>query len=72
MLVNKDGVINAVMLSVGGFLGVGEKDVAVPMDAIRVSQRNGKWWLTINADKALLKEAPGYSSPTARPRNGSP
>ena len=60
MLVNKDGVINAVMLSVGGFLGVGEKDVAVPMDAIRVSQRNGKWWLTINADKALLKEAPGY------------
>ena len=60
MLVNKDGVINAVMLSVGGFLGVGEKDVAMPMDAIRVSQRNGKWWLTINADKALLKEAPGY------------
>ncbi len=60
MLVNADGTINAVMLSVGGFLGMGEKDVAVPMNAIRIAQRDGKWWLTINADKQVLKDAPGY------------
>ena len=60
MLVDKHGEITAVMLSVGGFLGIGEKDVAVPIDAIRVSQPNDKWWLTITADKALLKEALGY------------
>ena len=60
MLVNKDGTITAVMLSVGGFLGIGDKDVAVPIDAIYASQKDGKWWLTINATKDVLKQATGY------------
>lgn len=54
------GSISAVMLNVGGFLGIGQKHVAVPVEAISLTQKNGKSWLTINTTKDLLKKATGY------------
>jgi sporulation protein YlmC with PRC-barrel domain len=66
VLVDKDGKIEAFIVSVGGFLGVGEKDVAVPFSAVRGIERNGKWWLTMNATKDGLKGAPGYKYDRAR------
>lgn len=35
VLIDKGGKIEVFMVSVGGFLGVGEKDVAVPFSAIQ-------------------------------------
>jgi sporulation protein YlmC with PRC-barrel domain len=60
VLVNKEGKVDAFIVSVGGFLGVGEKDVAVPFDAIHATEKNGKWYLTMNATKDVLKNAHGY------------
>jgi sporulation protein YlmC with PRC-barrel domain len=60
VLVDKDGKIEAFMVSVGGFLGVGEKDVAVPFSAVHGTEKNGKWYLTMNATKDSLKSARGY------------
>jgi hypothetical protein len=60
MLVNSDGTITAAMLSVGGFLGMGEKHVAVPLNAITWTKRDNKAWLTINTTKETLKRAVGY------------
>jgi sporulation protein YlmC with PRC-barrel domain len=60
VLVNKEGKVDAFIVSVGGFLGVGEKDVAVPFDAIHATEKNGKWYLTMNATKDALKNAHGY------------
>jgi len=60
VLVNKDGKVEAFIVAVGGFLGIGEKDVAVPFDAIHATERDGKWWLTMNATKDALKGAAGY------------
>jgi sporulation protein YlmC with PRC-barrel domain len=60
VLVNKEGKVDAFIVSVGGFLGVGEKDVAVPFDAIHATEKNGKWYLTMNATKDALKSANGY------------
>jgi sporulation protein YlmC with PRC-barrel domain len=60
VLVGPDGKISAFMVSVGGFLGIGEKHVAVPFDAVHPAQRNGKWWLTMNATKDMLNSAVGY------------
>lgn len=54
------GSINAVMLNVGGFLGIGQKHVAVPVEAISLTKKNGKSWLTINTTKDILKKATGY------------
>lgn len=60
VLVGNDGRISAFIVSVGGFLGMGEKHVAVPFNAVHATQRNGKWWLTMNATKDALKDATGY------------
>jgi hypothetical protein len=35
LIVDKDGKINAVVIGVGGFLGMGEHDVAVTMDKLK-------------------------------------
>lgn len=60
MLFNANGAITAVMLNVGGFLGVGAKHVAVPVAAITITAKNNKSWLTINTTKEILKKAVGY------------
>jgi sporulation protein YlmC with PRC-barrel domain len=60
VLVDNDGKIGAFIIGVGGFLGIGEKDVAVPFNSVRATQRDGKWWLTMNASKDSLTSAPGY------------
>jgi sporulation protein YlmC with PRC-barrel domain len=60
ILLNKDGKVDVFMIAVGGVLGVGEKDVAVPFDAVHATQKDGKWYLTVNTTKDALKSARGY------------
>ncbi len=66
IMVDRSGVVRAVIVSVGGFLGMGEKDVAVPMDAVNVTQRNNKSWLTMNTTKDALKSATGFKFDKSR------
>ena len=47
LLLDRSGKIEAVIISVGGFLGVGDKEVAVPFEAIKASEKENKTWLTI-------------------------
>jgi hypothetical protein len=66
VLVGKDGKVQAFIVSVGGFLGVGEKDVAVPFSAVHGTEKNGKWYLTMNSTKDALKAAHGYKYDRAK------
>jgi sporulation protein YlmC with PRC-barrel domain len=59
VLITQDGKIEAVIISVGGFLGIGDKDVAVPFSDIKGTKKNDKWYLTMQANKDELKNAPG-------------
>lgn len=60
VLVSADGQINALIVGVGGFLGAGEKDVAVPFSAVKQTAKNNKTYLTMDATKDALKSAPGF------------
>lgn len=60
VLLNKEGKVSAFIIAVGGFLGVGEKDVAIPFEAVSATQKDGKWYLTMNTSKDALKNARGY------------
>ncbi len=60
VLINKEGKIEAFIVSVGGFLGIGEKDVAVPFNAVSTTERDGKKYLTMNTTKDALKSAHGF------------
>lgn len=60
ILLDKDGRVSTVIIGVGGFLGVGEKGVAVPFNALKVAEKAGDRYLVINASKEALEKAPGY------------
>jgi sporulation protein YlmC with PRC-barrel domain len=60
ILLDKDGRVSTVIIGAGGFLGVGEKDVAVPFTALKVAEKAGDRYLVINATKEALEKAPGY------------
>lgn len=60
VLIDKDGRITTLVIGVGGFLGVGEKDVAVPFSAVKGTKKNDKWWLTLDETKDSLKKAAGF------------
>jgi len=66
VLVGNGGKVEAFIVSVGGFLGVGEKDVAVPFSAVHGTEKNGKWYLTMNSTKDALKAAHGYKYDRAK------
>lgn len=62
-----NGGVKAVVLGVGGFLGVGEKNVAIEMSSLRkVRESNdaNDWFLVVNSSKELLTNAPAYTSNT--------
>jgi sporulation protein YlmC with PRC-barrel domain len=61
VLVDHDGKIKALIVGVGGFLGAGEKDVAVPFKAVEFKDKNNnKWYPVMNTTKDALKNAPGF------------
>jgi sporulation protein YlmC with PRC-barrel domain len=76
VLVDHDGKIAALIVGVGGFLGMGEKDVAVPFNAVQFKTKdNNKWYPVMNTTKDALKNAPGYkydrTAMTWMPENAS-
>jgi hypothetical protein len=61
----KNHQIDALILSVGGFLGVGEHYVAVSPASVNVryDTKNDKWLASMNTTKEALKEAPEFKYP---------
>jgi sporulation protein YlmC with PRC-barrel domain len=60
VLIDNTGKVTALMIGVGGFLGIGQKDVAVPFNRVQMGKKNDKWYLSLDATKEQLKAAPGY------------
>jgi sporulation protein YlmC with PRC-barrel domain len=60
VLLDKDSRVTAVILSVGGFLGLGAKYVSVPFNALRMTEKDGKRYLVMDTTKDALISAPGY------------
>ena len=61
----KNHQIDALILSVGGFLGVGERYVAVSPSSVNVryDSKNDKWLASMNTTKEALKAAPEFKYP---------
>lgn len=58
MIDTSSGQVEYAVLSFGGFLGMGDKYFAVPMDALDVDTDNEEFKL--HAEKDDLKDAPGF------------
>ncbi len=63
-----DGKIVGVVIGVGGFLGIGEKDVLVSLDSVRMTKADGSdsVQLVVDANKAALENAPGFDRTAKR------
>jgi sporulation protein YlmC with PRC-barrel domain len=61
----KDHKVDALILSVGGFLGMGERYVAVSPSSVNVKydEKNNKWMASMNTTKDALKAAPEFKYP---------
>jgi sporulation protein YlmC with PRC-barrel domain len=60
VLISPSGQINTVIVGVGGFLGAGEKDVAVDFASVKKTMKGDKVYLTMDTTKNALKSAPGF------------
>lgn len=62
--IGSDGKIAAVIIGVGGFLGMGEKNVSLPYDQLTFSRdANGYLVVTANITKESLQSAPEWKKP---------
>jgi sporulation protein YlmC with PRC-barrel domain len=64
LIMQKQGGIVAAIIGVGGFLGIGQKNVAVPINNVTVTQNtpDGTVKLTTSETVATLKAAPEFKT----------
>src|SRR4249919_2732922 len=61
LVTDRSGKIVAALIGVGGFLGIGEKDVAVRFEDLKLNRdENDNVKVTLNISKETLAEAPDY------------
>ncbi|MBS0232118.1 MAG: PRC-barrel domain-containing protein [Proteobacteria bacterium] len=60
IVLKPDGSMDEVVLSVGGFLGIGDKYVAVPFSDLKISRDGSSLKITTNGTKDSLKALPAY------------
>lgn len=64
IIVGRDGAVKAVVLGVGGFVGIGEKDVAVKMSELKFVKKSGDsaedYFIVVKGSKESLEKAPTY------------
>ena len=64
LVIDENGQIAAVIVEAGGFLGLGEKDVAISWDSIerRLNDKGDGYVLSVEATKDALQAAPEYKT----------
>ena len=60
LIIDQDGRVLALVVSVGGFLGMGERNVAIPWDDVKTSGAMGEQELRIDLTREDLQGAPEY------------
>lgn len=58
----KDGSAESVVIGVGGFLGIGEKSVAIPFDKIDWAEKDGDRWVVVATTVDELKALPEFDT----------
>ncbi|MGO2579296.1 MAG: PRC-barrel domain-containing protein [Halomonas sp.] len=63
LVINEDGQVTAVVVGVGGFLGMGEKSVAIEWDSLELTkEEDGEGYvISVNASEDALKDAEEYT-----------
>jgi sporulation protein YlmC with PRC-barrel domain len=71
VVLSKEGKVAAIIVGVGGFLGMGEHEVAMNYNSLKFAKdANGRDFINVNATKDQLKAAPAWKwdATTGTPR----
>jgi hypothetical protein len=60
IVIGEDGKVQSVVIGVGGFLGMGEKGVAIELPKLKWTEANGDRWLVTDASKEQLEALPTF------------
>ncbi len=64
VLVTTDGRVNAVVVAMGGVLGLGERKVVVPWERLRFSSQGNDLVVKTDVSRETLNAMPEYTDPT--------
>jgi len=67
VVLSPNGSAEAVIIGVGGFLGIGEKDVAVDFDRVSWVDRDGNRYIVVQSTKEDLEAAPKFDRSSTEP-----
>jgi hypothetical protein len=62
LVVTEDGRVEAVVVGVGGFLGIGQKRVALAWDSIKLSEQDGRRVILVSATRGQLEGMPAFKT----------
>lgn len=60
IVIGANGAIEQIVIGVGGFLGMGEKNVALDYKVAEWAEKNGDRWLVVATTKEALEAAPAF------------
>lgn len=68
LVISPEGDVQAVVIGVGGFLGIGEKDVAIEYDLVSWQERDGQEWLVVETTADALKAQEEFDTAAYEPQ----
>ena len=68
LVISPEGDVQAVVIGVGGFLGIGEKDVAIEYDLLSWQERDGQEWLVVETTADALKAQEEFDTAAYEPQ----
>ncbi|MCT7378468.1 PRC-barrel domain-containing protein [Chelativorans salis] len=67
LVISDDGEVEAIVVGVGGFLGIGQKEVALQYDVAMWAEREGDRWLVVETSADALKALDDFDRSAYRP-----
>jgi hypothetical protein len=62
LIVTEDGQVQAIVVGVGGFLGIGEKRVALDWDSVKLTRQDDDRTFEVSATRDELEQMPEYKT----------
>ncbi|MGY6708183.1 MAG: PRC-barrel domain-containing protein [Rhizobiaceae bacterium] len=72
LVLDANGEAEYVVIGVGGFLGLGQRDVAIPFEELEWAERDGQVWLVVNTTREALEAQPEFDTAAYDPAVMSP
>lgn len=67
MVVDRSGMVTQLVVGVGGFLGIGQKNVAIPFKDASWASKDNDRWLVVTTTKEALEALPAFDASIYEP-----